>query len=107
MLTIRSAEEWENALTDSNILTAVVFTAPWCGPCQALKPHLQQIKELNIPNLQFATVDIDEHPLLTDDFGISSIPYIVFLRGKHIVDQVRGPDLGKIKEIITTHAKNL
>lgn len=57
----------------------VDFNATWCPPCQALHPILEKIADER-DDVKIVTVDIDEESLLAEDYGVSTIPCLVFFR---------------------------
>lgn len=55
----------------------VQYYADWCGPCQMLKPVLEQVSE-EMDDVTFYRVDIEEHRDLAVNAGVQSIPTVVF-----------------------------
>ncbi|MDR1255418.1 MAG: thioredoxin [Puniceicoccales bacterium] len=58
----------------------VDFWAPWCGPCRALAPIIEQVASEVEPGVTIAKVDIDESPELAEKFGVQSIPTVIFFK---------------------------
>jgi len=86
-------------LTDANFQQEVIentqpvlvdFWAPWCGPCQAMNPVIQELANDYTGKVTVGKVNVDEQPSLAAQFGIQSIPaLLVFQKGK-VVDTIVG-----------------
>jgi len=68
----------------------VDFWAPWCGPCRAIAPMLEQLAGERAGRLKIAKVNVDENPRLSARFGIQAIPTLAVFRNGALVDQIRG-----------------
>ncbi|HEU5115766.1 MAG TPA: thioredoxin family protein, partial [Isosphaeraceae bacterium] len=53
------------------------FTATWCGPCQAMKPVVEQLKDAGYP---VRAVDIDQHPDLAERYNVHAVPTFVIVQ---------------------------
>lgn len=81
-------EEFERKINENEI-TIVDFYAVWCGPCKALSPVLDSIGAEN-PDVGVIKVDIEENNVLCDEFGIRSVPTLVFFKNGEIEDMTVG-----------------
>ncbi|HEY7536837.1 MAG TPA: thioredoxin [Gaiellaceae bacterium] len=58
----------------------VDFWAPWCGPCKAVHPILEQLAG-ETDRVEFVRLDIDEHPVAASRYGVLSIPTVILFDG--------------------------
>jgi thioredoxin 1 len=54
----------------------VDFWAPWCGPCRAVHPILEQLDQEHGEAIRFVRLDIDDNPETAARYGIISIPTV-------------------------------
>jgi thioredoxin 1 len=66
---------------DSPTPVLVDFWAPWCGPCRAVAPILEQITREHGDRLTVAKLDIDANPLTAQRFQVASIPTMMVFMG--------------------------
>jgi thioredoxin 1 len=68
----------------------VDFWAPWCGPCKMLTPVIEELASDYEGKATIAKVNTDEAGELAAQFGIRSIPTILFFKDGKLVDQMIG-----------------
>jgi thioredoxin 1 len=68
----------------------VKFEADWCGPCQAIKPSVQQIASEYADRLTVATLDIDQNNRTPHRYGVRGIPTLVLFKDGQVVAQKVG-----------------
>lgn len=68
----------------------VDFWAPWCGPCRMLSPVIDKLAGDYTGKAKICKVNTDEQDELSAQFGIRSIPTILFFKDGEIVDQMVG-----------------
>lgn len=72
-------------------LVLIDFWATWCGPCLMQAPILEQLsEEIDETDLKIVKIDVDENPETTQQFGIMSIPTLLFKKDGQAVKQVAG-----------------
>ena len=85
-------------VTDSNFgevtggagLTMVDFWATWCGPCRMIAPIVEQLAESYAGQITVGKLDVDANPRVAAQYGVRSIPTILFLKEGKVVDTVVG-----------------
>ena len=75
-------------VVNSHNLVLIDFWAPWCGPCLKVSPILEDIsKEIG---LWVGKLNIDENPVQTAKYSVSSIPYMVLFKSGKPVKTITG-----------------
>ena len=69
-----------------NHLIVVDFWAPWCGPCRAVSPVIEQLSNELTGKGRFGKLNVDESPVVSSTFGIQSIPTIAIFKNGKMVD---------------------
>lgn len=68
----------------------VDFWAPWCGPCRALAPVVEQVADELAGQLRVAKCNVDENEELAMKFGVMSIPTLILFRDGKEIDRAVG-----------------
>lgn len=75
--------------TKTDKLVVVDFFATWCGPCKMMGPILENVKEEVKDEVDIYKLDVDECEKTASEFGVMSIPTIIFFKnGKQIAEHV-------------------
>ena len=74
----------------SDKLTVVDFWAEWCGPCRAIGPVVEELSKEYNGKVNVGKVNVDHNPTLSVQYGITSIPAILFIKGGKVVDKQIG-----------------
>jgi thioredoxin 1 len=93
-----NAADWEKEVLGSPLPVVVDFGAAWCGPCQALAPSFDKIATEFTGKAKLFKVDVDDEGDLAAQFGIQSVPTILFFKGGKKVDSVLGNQPDAIKK---------
>ena len=83
------AAEFDDVISRSTLPVLVDLWAPWCGPCRAVAPALEQLSVDLAGSLRVVKVNVDESPGVSARLGVQGIPTMVlFSRGKEVARQV-------------------
>jgi len=83
-------DSFENEVLKSDKPVMVDFWAPWCGPCRAIAPTIEELEKSYGDNIKFVKVNVDENPISPSKYGIQAIPTIIFFKDGNIADQITG-----------------
>lgn len=82
----------------------VDFWAPWCGPCRMLAPVIDELANEFDGKAKICKVNTDEEQDLAVEYGVRSIPTMVFLKDGKVVDTLIG---AQSKQVITDKINSL
>ena len=71
-------------------LTVVDFWAEWCGPCRAIGPVIESLAKEYGGKINVGKVNVDVNPTVSMNYGITSIPAILFFKNGQVVDKLVG-----------------
>lgn len=74
---------------DHKGIVLVDFWAPWCGPCRMQAPELDKLSTLNA-DVKICKINVDDHVTTAQQFGVQSIPTLIFFKDGKAVDKMVG-----------------
>ncbi|MGH9169335.1 MAG: thioredoxin domain-containing protein [Acidimicrobiales bacterium] len=83
---------FEAEVLDKSMTVPVVVDlwAPWCGPCRTLGPIIEKVVDDTDGAVVLTKVNVDENPMISQSFGVQSIPAVFALSERNIVSRFVG-----------------
>ncbi|MGK9172037.1 thioredoxin [Yokenella regensburgei] len=85
-----SADEFSDEVLNATLPVLIDFWAPWCNPCRAVSPVIDDIAQEHEGKLKVFKVNVDEQPELAARHGIRSIPFFTFFVGGEVIMEFAG-----------------
>lgn len=83
-----------NDIINSEKPTLVDFYATWCGPCKAMAPVLDQLKDQMGGQVRILKIDVDRNPQVAAKFQVRGVPtFVLFKNGQSVWRQSGGMPL--------------
>ena len=89
-ITNLTTESLKSTVASSALPVLVDFWAPWCGPCKAIAPILEELATELDGKLVIAKVNIDENDAAATDHGVRAIPTMLLFKGGKVVETLVG-----------------
>lgn len=81
---------FQSEVMENEQVTLVDFWAAWCGPCRMIAPVIDELAEEYDGKATIGKVNVDENPNVSAQFGVRSIPTLLFIKNGEVVDKQVG-----------------
>ncbi len=104
MVATTTDADFQKDVLEAPGLIVVDFWATWCGPCLAIAPILEEMEGAYDGAVKVVKLNVDEHPRTAVQYGIRSIPTLIFFKDGEMVDKVVGlVTKDRLKQVIDKH----
>jgi thioredoxin 1 len=97
IINVRDTEHFKDLVARKD-LTAFIFSATWCGPCQQIAQDLERLSIQYYPTITFAKVDADDHQDILEKCNVAVLPSFMFCRDGSQVGHFIGADIASLKD---------
>ena len=85
-----SDSNFKKEVLESSIPVMVDFWAEWCGPCKMISPLVEELAKEYAGKIKIGKVDVDSNPSVSSQYGVMSIPTLIFFKGGKVISSVSG-----------------
>ena len=90
------------SVIDKESKCIVLFTAVWCGPCQAIKPTFEALST-DIKGLKFFKVDVDTCQDIAQKYGVTAMPTFIVMQNGSAIDELKGASAAALRNLCQKH----
>jgi len=81
---------FKKEVLESDLPVLVDFWAAWCSPCKMVAPLIDELAKEYAGKMKMGKVDVDTNPKIATEYGVMSIPTIIFFKNGKVMHQLVG-----------------
>ena len=85
-----SDQSFEQEVINSATPVLIDFWAPWCGPCKAIAPVVEELAGSYAGKLKVVKMNVDDNPQTPSRYGVRGIPNLILFKGGEVAEQIVG-----------------
>lgn len=89
-ITELTSANFDSTIADGGVPVIVDFWAPWCGPCKAIAPILEELASEEAGKVKVCKVNVDNNSELANRYSIRAIPTLLVFKDGNVANQIVG-----------------
>ena len=83
-------DTFQHEVLESSTPVLIDFWAPWCAPCRAIAPIVEELSATYAGKLKVVKMNVDDNPKTPSRYGVRGIPNLILFQGGEVKEQIVG-----------------